>query len=234
LSAQVVKAILTPYQEGPIQEYQMALRKKNVGIAMVILLLAASVMLVPACASSSDGTTSSTDQAAVSSTSSSISTTSSTFAHKGAAETFVDIGQTVEVEQGELTVWKVTVTDNLASDEANALLLTGDPGEQKNVSKLPAEGDEFLLITFKYKKTPSYGFRGGLYSDDIILQTADGKAIPMVDAHGYGGISESNAGKVQPDVEAYTTAVYEVPKGETGLTLIYHKQGIDGFTCKIR
>jgi hypothetical protein len=230
-----VKAILTPYQEGPIQEYQMTLCKKNVGIATVILLLAVPAMLATAgCVSSSDGTTNPTGQTTVSSTSSSIATTSTTSAHQGAAKTFVGIGQTVEVEQGELTVWKVTVTDNLASDEANALLLTGDAGEQKNVSKVPAEGDEFLMITFKYKKSASYGFRGGLYSDDIILQNADGKVYSMVDTHGYGGISETNAATVPPDVDAYTTAVYEVPKGETGLSLIYHKQGIDGFTCKIR
>ena len=144
------------------------------------------------------------------------------------------IGQVAEVEQGELSVSKVTVTDDLASAAANALLLTGDPGEKKNVSKAPAAGNEFLMITFKYKKDASYDFRGGLYSDDIVLQNSSGKQYPMVDTHGFGGIAESNAGKVKPGVDAYTTAVYEVPKGETGLSLIYHPRAQDGFTCKIR
>jgi hypothetical protein len=215
----------------------MVSSRRNAGILTAALLFAVLTALAFAsCASSSGSTTMSsgvqtTTQPA---TSSSLATTTTSEAHQGASKTFADIGQVMEVEQGELTVWKVTVTDNLASAAANALLLTGDPGETKNVSKAPGNGNEFLLITFKYKKVASYAFRGGLYSDDIILKNSSGKEYPLVETHGFGGISESNAGKVKPDVEAYTTAVYEVPKGETGLSLIYHQKGIDGFTCKIR
>jgi hypothetical protein len=113
-------------------------------------------------------------------------------------------------------------------------LLTGDAGEVKNESKKPATGNEFLLITFKYKKAAYYDMRGGLYPDDIILTNAGGTVYKPVEAHGYGGIFESNAGKVKPDVEAFTTAVFEVPKGETGLNLVYHQRAEDGFTCAIR
>ncbi len=55
---------------------------------------------------------------------------------------------------GELTVAKVTVTNDLASPEANALLLTG-PNDYAgaNPSKSPASGKEFLMITFLLNNT---------------------------------------------------------------------------------
>ena len=77
--------------------------------------------------------------------------------------------------------------------------------------------------------------RGGLYPDDIILKNAAGVAYEPVETQGYSGcIFESSAGKVKPDVEAYTTAVFEVhQQGETGLKLVYHAKAEDGFTCEI-
>ena len=204
----------------------MALSRKNVAILLAAsLLLALVAFALAGCNGSSASTTvpPSGQTTASSETSTSFLTTTTSDSHKGAAKTFATIGQVMEVEQGQLSVSKVTVTDDLASVAANALLLTGDSGEKKNVSKAPAAGNEFLMITFTYKKDASYAFRGGLYSDDIVLENS-----------GYGGISESNAGKVQPGVEAQTTAVYEVPKGEKGLSLVYHQFSPDGFTCAIR
>jgi hypothetical protein len=215
----------------------MALSRKNVAILLAAsLLLALVAFALAGCNGSSASTTvpPSGQTTASSETSTSFLTTTTSDSHKGAAKTFATIGQVMEVEQGQLSVSKVTVTDDLASVAANALLLTGDSGEKKNVSKAPAAGNEFLMITFTYKKDASYAFRGGLYSDDIVLKNSGGKAYPMVETSGYGGISESNAGKVQPGVEAQTTAVYEVPKGEKGLSLVYHQFSPDGFTCAIR
>jgi hypothetical protein len=168
-----------------------------------------------------------------STTTSTTEATTTTQEPRGASVVFAAIGQVMEVEQGELSVDKLTVTHDLASDDANALLLTGLPGEETNESTKPAEGNEFLMITFKYKKAVWYDFRGGIFSDDVILKDADGKIYDMVETKGYGGIAQSNAGQVEPGVEAYTTAVYEVPEGETGLVLIYHEKGQDGFTCEL-
>ena len=63
------------------------------------------------------------------------------------------VGDTISVQGGKITLSKVTVTSNLASPEAEALLLTGEPGESKNPSKAPSSGNEFLLITFICKNT---------------------------------------------------------------------------------
>lgn len=160
--------------------------------------------------------------------------TTTTDKPRGASVVFARIGEVMQVGQGELSVHKVTVTDDLASKEANALLLTGEEGEGKNESKKPAEGNEFLMVTFKYKKAVWYDFRGGIFPDEVIVKNAKGEVYEPVETKGFGGIFESNAGKVEPDVEAYTTAVFEVPKGETGLALIYHEKGKDGFTCNLR
>ena len=215
----------------------MALSRKNLAILLAAsLLVALAAIALGGCNGSSTTTTAppSGQSTATSGTSTSLVTTTTSEAYQGADKTFATIGQVMNVEQGQLSVSKVTVTDNLASAAAEALLLTGDPGEKKNVSKAPGAGNEFLMITFTYKKDASYGFRGGLYSDDIVLKNSLGKAYPMIDVSGYGGISQSKAGKVEPGVEAQTTAVYEVPKGEKGLSLIYHPRGPEGFTCTIR
>jgi hypothetical protein len=211
----------------------MGLRRTTLVLLAVALVALAGT--VTACKSDSATTTSTSEQATVSSQSTtSISQTTTTEEPRGSSVVLPKVGDVAEVEQGELSVDKVTVTDDLASAQANALLLTGVAGESKNVSKKAAEGSEFLMITFKYKKAAWYEFRGGIYPDDIKLVNGAGVEYAMVETKGYGGIFESNAGKVPPDVEAYTTAVYEVPKGETGLKLIYHEKAEDGFTCAIR
>ena len=167
-------------------------------------------------------------------TSTTLALSTTTSAPRGAAVIMVKIGEMADVEQGELSVDKVAVTDDLASAAADALLLTGEAGEGKNESKKAGAGKEFLLVTFKYVKAPWYDMRGGLYPDDVIVKNAAGTTYAPVETKGHGGIFDSNAGKVLPEVEAYTTAVFEVPKGETGLDLIYHERAEDGFTCSIR
>lgn len=211
----------------------MGLRRTTlVLLALALVVLAGTAT---ACNGDSTTTTSTSDQTTASSQSTtSISQATTTSVPRGASVVLLKIGDVADVEQGELSVDKITVTDDLASKEANALLLTGDAGEGKNVSKKAAEGSEFLMITFKYKKAPWYDFRGGIYQDDVKLKNAAGTEYAMVETKGYGGVFESNAGKVKPDIEAFTTAVYEVPKGETGLELIYHEKAEDGFTCAIR
>lgn len=168
------------------------------------------------------------------STTTTVKRTTTTEKPRGASVVSAKLGEVMQVDQGELSVHELTVTDDLASKEANALLLIGEEGEGKNESKKPAEGNEFLMITFKYKKADWYDYRGGVFSDEIILKNDNGEVYELVETKGFGGIFESNAGRVKPGVEAYTTAVFEVPKGETGLVLIYHEKAKDGFTCNLR
>jgi hypothetical protein len=171
---------------------------------------------------------------ATSQTTASSETTSTAPAHLGAAKTFVAVGDVAQVEQGQLSVSKVTVTNDIASPEADALLYTGAAGEGKNVSKAPASGIEFLMITFTFKKDPSYAFQGGVLPSDIISKNAAGTEYSLVQTAGDGGIFDSKPGKVEPGVQASVTPVFEVPKGETGLVLVYHQSDADGFTVNIR
>jgi hypothetical protein len=201
--------------------------------SVLLLLLALAAFALGGCGSTSEQTTETTEAASGETTASSQETSSTAAAESGKAKT-IKVGDVVKVEQGSLSVSKVTVTGNLVSDEANALLYTGEAGEGKNVSKAPAAGNEFLMITFSYKKAVWYEFRGGIYPDDLILENADGTEYPLVETTGYGGIYNSKAGEVKPDVEAFTTAVFEVPKGETGLVLVYHTEYPDMFYCNIR
>jgi hypothetical protein len=146
----------------------------------------------------------------------------------------LEIGQAATVDQGKVTVSQITVTNDLTSPEASALLYTGEAGEGQNVSKPPAAGNEFLMITFMYKKDASYQYAGGVYPADIKLVSAAGTDYRLVETTGYGGIYNSKANEVAAGVEAYVTAVYEVPAGETGLTLVYQEGYADEFRVKIR
>jgi hypothetical protein len=213
----------------------MGLRRTTLVLLALLLLGVAST--VAACKDDSGATASTSEQTTSSDsaqTTTSLAATTTTTIPRGASVVLLKIGDVADVEQGELSVDKIAVTDDLASDAANKLLLTGEAGEVKNESKKAATGKEFLLVTFKYKKAAYYDMRGGLYPDDIVLKNATGVAYEPVETHGHGGIFESNAGKVKADVEAYTTAVFEVPTGETGLKLVYHAKAEDGFTCEIR
>lgn len=229
------------------------MRVKISVVVLVILLVAVAAFAPCACDSedeqSTGTTTASTDTAASASTdttaisaettapgetASSTETTASAETHEHPERKTVAMGDVVKVEQGYLSVSKVTTTDDLASDEANELLILGEAGEGENVAQAPAEGNEFLMITFMYKKAEWFEFRGGLYTEDLILKNADGTEYPLVETKGHGGIHETNAADVEPDVEAFTTAVFEVPKGEKGLELTYHPESPDGFRVDIR
>ncbi len=213
----------------------MGLRRTTV-VALALLLLGLAGV-VAACGGDSAETTSTSEQGTDSTlqpTSTSIVQRTTTTILRGASKVFFNIGDVAKVEQGDLSVDKITVTDDLASDAANELLLTGEAGEGKNESLKAAAGKEFLLVTFKYKKAAWYDMRGGLFPDDIVLKNAAGEEYLPLETKGYGSVHESNAGKVPLEVEAYTTAVFEVPQGETGLKLIYHERAEDGFTCEIR
>jgi hypothetical protein len=217
-------------------------------VVLVILLVAVAAFAPCACESESEQPADVTAAASTGTTAAaptgttvasagpaaSSSMTASTEAHEPAERKTLEIGDVAKVEQGYLSVSKITVTDDLASDEADALLITGEEGEGANVSKAPADGNEFLMITFMYKKAEWYEFRGGLYPEDLILKNADGDEHLPVETEGHGGLYDTNAADVKPDVEAFTTAVFEVPKGEKGLVLTYHPESPDGFFVNIR
>lgn len=218
------------------------MKQRTVSVVL-LLLLALGVVALAGCDSTGDVTTETTAGAAGDTTSSTATTptdpTGSTDS-TGATETtesappVLAIGDVAKVEQGSLSVSKITVTDDLASDKAKELLFTGEDGEGESVSKTPAEGNEYVMITFMYKKAASYGFRGGVYPEDLILANADGVEYPLVETNGFGGLYNSKAGEVGPDVEAFTTAVFEVPEGEKGLVLTYHHHYPDVFSVTIR
>ena len=91
----------------------MALSRKNVAILLAAsLLLALVAFALAGCNGSSASTTvpPSGQTTASSETSTSFLTTTTSDSHKGAAKPFATIGQVMEVEQGQLSVSKVTVT----------------------------------------------------------------------------------------------------------------------------
>lgn len=55
------------------------------------------------------------------------------------------------------------------------------------------------------------------------LLNSQGKEYQEVSTGGYGGVY--NMPQVEPGKERQVTAVYEVPKGETGLVLTYQPYG---------
>lgn len=210
----------------------MTLRTKSVVVVPILLLALVAVALGGCKDNSTDAIYNSTD-AIYNSTTAIYGQSTTTTTERREPQTLAVAG-IAKVEQGELSVSKITVTGDLASAEAKALLLTGQAGEGTNVSKAPTAGNEFLMVTFMYKKAEWYEFRGGVYPDDLLLKDPDGKEYPLVETRGYGGIYDTKAGEVKPNVEAFTTAVFEVPKGKTGLVLTYHTGYEDMFYTTIR
>ncbi|RJP30251.1 MAG: DUF4352 domain-containing protein [Actinobacteria bacterium] len=143
----------------------------------------------------------------------------------------LDVGETASVEDGKVSVSKVTVTNDLASPEANALLLTGEAGESTNSSQAPSAGNEFLMITFLYKNTGS-DISTGVKPVDLTLEDGQGKQYSLVVTNGYGGLY--NAQPIDAGKEASVTAVYEVPTGEKGLVLTFQPFGGEAVMFKIR
>jgi len=143
----------------------------------------------------------------------------------------LEIGEKATVEGGKVSVTKVTVTMDLASPEANALLLTGEPGEGTNSSTAPSAGDEFLMITFEYENTGS-SVSPGVKPVDITLEDKQGNQYDLVPTSGYGGLY--NANPIDPGAKASVTAVYEVPEGLKGLVLTYEPFGSEAVKFQIR
>ena len=157
-------------------------------------------------------------------------TTDNTQGSKDQGKTY-GIGEKATDPYGETTVTGVKVTDNLASPEANALLLTGAPGEGTNASKAPASGKEFLMITFLGKNTSSNS-KAAVKASAISLENAKGDGYELVITNGCGGLFK--APPLQQGEQASVTAVYEVPQGETGLVLTLDEYGSSPIKFKIR
>lgn len=141
------------------------------------------------------------------------------------------IGEKGTTDTAEITLQKVTPTDSLKSAEAMALLLTGEPGEEDSeIAKSPATGNEYLLVTLNFKnisaKPPV------VTPDSLKLVNGSGKEYKEAETGGYGGVY--NMKQVEPGKEARVTAVYEVVKGETDLTLSYKPYGTDACLFKVR
>ncbi len=150
---------------------------------------------------------------------------------KEEAEEILAVGETASVEGGKVSVSRVTVTDDLASPEANALLLAGEAGEGTNPSQAPSAGDEFLMITFVYENTGT-SVSPGVKPAEIKLAKAKGEEYDLAVTSGFGGLY--NANPIEPGMEASVTAVFEVPEGEKGLILTYQPFGAEAIQFKIR
>lgn len=129
----------------------------------------------------------------------------------------------------EVAVSKVTVVDNLTSPQATALLQVGAPGESPEADKKAEAGNELILVTFSYKaKKDQVGIRPA----DIKLVDGDGKEYNEVETSGHGGVFNQDLPKA--DVPTTVTAVYEAPKGKSGLTLTYQPFGDKALTFRVR
>ncbi|MHB1390816.1 MAG: DUF4352 domain-containing protein [Thermoleophilia bacterium] len=141
------------------------------------------------------------------------------------------LGEPGKTATAEITLEKVTPTDSLISDEAMALLLTGEPGEENSqIAKSPGSGNEYLLVTLNFKninaKPPL------VTPNDLKLVDGSGKEYKEVATGGYGGVF--NMKQVAPGAQAKVTAVYEVAKGQTGLTLSYQPYGAEACLFQVR
>lgn len=136
----------------------------------------------------------------------------------------IAVGEKGATDKAEVTVKKITTTSNLDSPEAATLLVTGETGESASYygdKGTPKSGNEFLMITLNFKnidaKPPVVNPAG------LTLQNSQGKEYQEVSTGGYGGVF--NMPQVEPGKERQVTVVYEVPKGESGLTLQYQPYG---------
>lgn len=141
------------------------------------------------------------------------------------------IGEKGTTQKAELTVQKITATNSLKSNEALALLLTGEPGEEDSeIAKSPADGNEYLLVTLSFKNISA---KPPLVTpNDLKLVNGAGKEYKEVETGGYGGVY--NMKQVEPGKERNVTAVFEIPTGETDLTLQYQPYGENACLFKVR
>ncbi|MHB0866243.1 MAG: DUF4352 domain-containing protein [Thermoleophilia bacterium] len=141
------------------------------------------------------------------------------------------IGEPGTTDTAEVTLEKVTPTDSLKSTEAMALLLTGEPGEEDSeIAKSPGTGNEYLLVTLNFRNIKA---KPPLVTpNDLKLVNGSGKEYKEVETGGYGGVY--NMKQVAPGARGKVTAVYEVVKGETDLTLSYQPYGADACLFRVR
>jgi hypothetical protein len=139
----------------------------------------------------------------------------------GAEAAVLEVGQTTDVAWGKLGVSQVTVVTDLASSEADALLLDPKydrPGANKAKA---AGGNEFLLITFTYTKSSDDPAAGRVTPSDLKLADAAGTEYQITTTNGGMGVFNARPEEVAAGAEGTVTAVYEVPTGSTGLVLTY-------------
>lgn len=198
-------------------------RKSAISLTMIALLL-----FTAAAIAGCDGETATTGTGASSKTSEKQSGDSD----RGSSKV-LQVGDTCATEKAEVTVKKISTTSSLDSPEAAALLETGELGEQESnygAKGTPAAGNEFLMVTMNFKninaKPPVVNPSG------LKLQNGEDKEYQEVSTGGYGGVY--NMLQVDPGKERQVTAVYEVPKGETGLTLTYQPYGEVACLFKVR
>ena len=195
---------------------------KRVGLVVSLVVLVLFVATLAGCGEKSEESSGTQTN--------NTTTTDNTQDNKDEVKTY-EIGDKATLEDGEITVTGVKVTNDIASPEANALLLTGGPGESANMSKVPASGKEFLMITFLRKNSGSMTTTT-VTPSELGLANAKDVSYTLVETSGYGGVYNSNP--LQPGEQASVTAVYEVPQGETGLVLTYEKFGSSPIKFKIR
>lgn len=195
------------------------LKRKLKGFLMMLSLMVVVIMLV-GCGS---GGGTSTGDATKTGTNTETTT-------KKKAEV-LEVGETATVKNGKFSVTKVGVTNDIASPEASALLLTGETGEGTNSSKAPTAGNEFLMVTMTLKNTGS-SLTHAIAPAYVKLTDSSGKEYEEVKTSGYGGIY--NGKPIEAGSEGTTTAVFEVPAGKTGLTLTFRDDDYDEYKFKIR
>ncbi|MHB8921782.1 MAG: DUF4352 domain-containing protein [Thermoleophilia bacterium] len=108
---------------------------------------------------------------------------------------------------------------------------TGEPGEEDSeIAKSPGTGNEYLLVTLNFRNIKA---KPPLVTpNDLKLVNGSGKEYKEVETGGYGGVY--NMKQVAPGARGKVTAVYEVVKGETDLTLSYQPYGADACLFRVR
>ncbi|MBS3908442.1 MAG: DUF4352 domain-containing protein [Actinobacteria bacterium] len=127
------------------------------------------------------------------------------------------LGEKGQNKKFETVAEKVTATDNLSSPEATALLQKGEPGESPESTGVPAEGNEYLLVTLKVRNIDSKPHV--VAPLELKLENKEAEEYARVVTNGRGGLYNMNP--IEPGKDGLVTAVYEVPKDEVDLVLTY-------------
>ena len=203
----------------------------SIGLKTTAIVLALSLLLALTGCKSTD--TNETDAGAKDSASSaeeSITEGAGDSAGDEAAGKTLEIGDKAATGKlKEFTVEKITVVDSLSAGEATKLLQIGAPGESPDPPTVAAEGSELLMVTFAFTSDEE---GSNVRPADTLLRNSDGTEYSEVTTGGHGGIF--NHDPAPAGEETKVTAVYEVPVGETGLTLDYSAFGEEPLSYSIR